>query len=370
MALALLLVASFGCDRSRENQIEIGALLPLTGSGANYGRYAKNGIEVAVDEINRSGGVRGRQLHIIYEDSQSNPTSGLSGYRKLLEVDRVPATLVEFSPVVLACAPVATTQRSVLLNCGAQTPKVREASPFLYSAIPDANQEAREMAEFLYKQLGIRKVSTFSLNTDTGVATTGIFVQTFTRLGGHILSQEWHDQGTTDFKPQVTKLKSLSPPAIYMVSLVRESALILKQAQELGLRTRWFSYTSFQGEDILRVARGAAEGVIYTYPRFDPNASARAKEFEDHYRARYSEEPEVYAATFYDGVYVLKAAMEAVGISGESIREGLRKTVYEGVAGPVDFREANWVSKPLQFRTVKNGRFVEFTNEASAPPKS
>jgi branched-chain amino acid transport system substrate-binding protein len=333
-------------------------LLPLTGSGASYGQYAKNGIALAVEQINEEQGIIGKKLMVIYEDSQSNPASGVSAFRKLLDVHGVPATLAEFSPVVMACAPIANTQKTVLLNCGAQTPKVREAGQFVFSAIPDANEEAGQMAEFAYHTLRLRAVATFCINTDTGVATTDVFVQHFTRLGGKILAQERHEQGTTDFRLQLTRLQAVSPPAVYMISLVRESALILKQATELGLKTRWLSYTSFQGPDIMTVAGVAADGVIYTYPAFSPEASARAKAFAAAYSRRYSAEPEVYAATFYDGVFALKNAFEKFGTSGEAVRQGLRAEVYQGVAGPIDFRRANWVLKPLQFRTVKGGHFV------------
>lgn len=362
--LCFFVLMFVACGPSNKQSVRIGALLPLTGSGANYGQYAKSGIDLAVDEINGSGGIASKKLKVFYEDSQSNPAAGVSALRKLLDVNSVPATLVEFSPVVMACAPIANTQRSVLLNCGAQTPKLREAGRYVFSAIPDANQEASEMAQFAYHSLGLRKVATFSINTETGVATTEVFARRFAQLGGRIIAQERHDQGANDFRPQLSKLQSVSPPAIYMISLTRESALILKQAKELGIKAQWLSYTSFQGEDILRVAGDAAEEVIYTYPKFDPEASAQAKQFEANYLRRYSQRPEVYAATFYDGVSALKVAMEKSGLSGEAVREGLQSIVYQGIAGTIDFRRSTWVDKPLEFRTVKGGQFTVYQTTA------
>lgn len=358
MVWTVVATMCLGCGAGPEKEaFQVGALLPLTGPAAIYGQYARQGLEVAVEEINKGGGVRGQRLAIAYEDSQSNAASGVSAYRKLLTVNRVPVTLTEFSPVVMACAPIANERRSVLLNCGAQTPLIRRGGPFVFSAIPDANQEAREMAAFAYRKLGLRRLATFCINTDTGVHTTQIFSQAFQELGGKIMAQEMHEQGASDFRAQLTKLKGLAPPAVYNVSIARDSALILRQAAEIGLRTQWLSYTSFQGEDILRVAREAAEGTIYTYPRFHPEASERAKAFAVTYSSKYGSVPEVYAATFYDGLFAIKMAAEAEGVSGESIRNGLRKIVYQGIAGPIDFRHANWVEKPLEFRIVRNGSF-------------
>jgi branched-chain amino acid transport system substrate-binding protein len=341
--------------------VRIGALLPLTGSGANYGAYARNGMDLAVAEINDAGGVGGKLVSVTYEDSRSDPAVGVTGFQKLTDVNKVPATLTEFSPVVMACAPIANAKKSVLLNCGAQTPKVRQAGAFVFSAIPDANEEAVQMAQFAYKTLGLRKVATFCINTETGIATTSVFVGHFKGLGGKILGDEKHNQGATDFRASLTKLKSLRPQAAYMISLTQESALILKQAAEMGLKTQWLSYTSFQGQAIQTVAQSAAEGVIYTYPQFDPKASERSRTFEATYSKRYSQAPEVYAATFYDGVYAIKAAMEKAGMSGEAVQKGLKQIVYQGVAGAIDFSKANWVDKPLQLRTVKGGQFVVYT---------
>lgn len=354
------IVALPACRQSGSPRIELGALLPLTGSGANYGAYARNGIAIAVEEINRAGGVAGKEVRVLFEDSQSNATVGVSGFKKLLDVNRAPATLVEFSPVVMACAPIANARKSVLLNCGAQTPKVREAGPFVFSAIPDANEEATQMADFASRTLHLKNIATFCINTETGVATTDVFVKAFMRLGGNIRGQERHEQGSSDFRPQLSTLRSLSPQGVYMVSLTRESALILKQAAELGFKTQWLSYTSFQGEDILKVAREGGEGVVYTYPKFDPQASEQAKAFEASYYRKFSQHPEVYAATFYDGVYALKNAIEKSGASGEAIREGLRVGGYHGIAGPIDFRGSNWVSKPLDFRVVRGGQFAVY----------
>lgn len=356
--LVLLAAALLCCNAPEQGHVTIGAVLPLTGSGAPYGESARNGIALAVEEINGSGGIAGKKLAVVFEDSQSSPSNGVTAYRKLLEVNGVPATLTEFSPVVMACAPIANERKSVLLNCGAQTPKVRAGGPYLFSAIPDANEEAVQMADFTYNVLGLHTVATFAMNTETGVATTEIFVKRFTELGGRIIAQERHDQGATDFRSQLTKLKVQAPPAVYMISLSRESALILKQAMEMGFRTQWLSYTSFQAEEILSVAKEAGEGVIYSYPKFDPAASQKAEAFEKAYSRRFSRQPEVYAATFYDGVRALKAAMDREGVSGEAIRKGLSTAVYEGVAGPIDFRNSTWVSKPLQFKIVKDGKFA------------
>lgn len=359
VSVSLLFFVLAGCEKRTTEPIKVGALLPMTGSGSVYGTYAHNGIDIAVDEVNKQGGVNGTPLQVVYEDSQSQASTGVNAYQKLVAVDHVPAVLTEFSPVVMACGPIASRTRTVLLNAGAQNPLIRKLGPYVFSAIPDANEEAVTMARFAYRKLGLRNIATFAISTDTGVASTQVFTAEFQRLGGRIAASDEHPQGTTDVRAKLTKLAATHPDAIYMVSLARESGVILAQASQLGIKTQWLSYTSFQSPDVVKVAGAGAEGVLYTYPRFDPEHGGDGKQFATKYRERYHTEPEVYAATFYDSMRLLASSMNS-GKDGPAIQAALKKAPFNGVAGTIDFRAGNWVTKPLEIRQVKGGAFVTY----------
>jgi len=352
--LFLISSLSFSCSEIHRGAIKIGALLPLTGSGALYGQYAKQGINLAVEQYNDSIGKNGKKIEVIYEDSRSNAKDGLSGFNRLTYM-KVPIVFTEFSPVVMICSPAADKTKTILFNSGAQNPNIRYQGPYIVSNIIDANIEAENMAKYLISK-NIKKVCTYVINTDTGVATEKTFVETFKKLGGEILLQERHSQGELDYRSTLTKLKKSDPQAVYLVSLVDESALILKQAKEINFHTQWVSYASFQGPEILKIAGSAADGTIYTYPSFNPSSPV-AQDFAKEYFSKYSENPEIYASTFYDGVTFFIKALKAGNNSSEDILHYFMTHKFYGVTGMTDFNGKTWVDKPVEFKIVQGGSF-------------
>ncbi|MGD8782273.1 MAG: ABC transporter substrate-binding protein [Ignavibacteria bacterium] len=356
--IVFLTLSLHSCTTEKEVAFKVGALLPMTGSGALYGQFAYEGMQLATDEINQNGGINGKKIEIVLEDNQSNAKDGISAFRSLIQKE-VPIALTEFSPVVVACSPLANQTKTLLLNCGAQSPKIREGGSYVFSIIIDANVEAKNMAKFLIDSLVIDKVATYVINTETGINTREVFIEEFKNLGGEILTSEVHEQGATDFKSALARIKSTKAQATYLISLVKESAQILKQAYEIGFKTQWLSYASFPGPDIINIAEQSAEGAIYTYPFFD-TSSKMSEEFIKLYFEKYSRNPEIYAATFYDGVKLVAEAFKNGKFSGKEIKQHFNEVKFIGVTGLTEFKEGNWVNKPVEFMTVKNGTFTKY----------
>lgn len=357
ISILAVLYILISCTTKNETY-KIGALLPMTGSGALYGQYALEGMQIAVDEINKGGGINGINIEIVSEDNQSGANTGVSAFQSLIQKN-IPVVLTEFSPVVVACAPIANQTKTVLLNCGAQSPKIRDGGPFVFSLIIDANIEAENMAKFLVDSLKILECATYVINTETGINTEKVFSKEFERLGGTILTKEVHEQGATDFRSALLKIKRSRAKAVYLISLVKESAQILKQSFENGLIVQWLSYDSFQGPDIVNIGKQGAEGAIYTYPLFDTKTE-QAQNFIKEYQKKYSRIPEVFASTFYDGVMLVKQAFLAGYTSGSAIQSYFKKVEFYGITGKTEFKKGNWVEKPVEFRIVKNGEFVRY----------
>jgi branched-chain amino acid transport system substrate-binding protein len=357
LSIIMLLIFT-SCNKSKEVVYRIGALIPMTGSGALYGQYAIEGIQIAVEEANKAGGIKGKKIEIASEDNRSNAKDGVSAFQSLIAKD-VQITLTEFSPVVVACGPIADQTKTVLLNCGAQSPKIRECGPFVFSAIIDANVEAESAAKFLFDTLHISAVCTYVINTETGINSQKVFINAFQNLGGRILMSEVHDQGALDYRSALVKIQKTKAKAVYLVSLVKESAQILKQAAELGLITQWMSYASFQGPDIINIAGKAAEGVLYTYPWFD-STNNLGRIFRNTYLEKYNREPDIYASTFYDGAKIAIESFKDGKITGEAIQQYLKSIHFNGVTGTTTFKSGNWVEKPVEIRTIRNGEFVKY----------
>lgn len=372
LLLYLFLIFSFlsaSCAQKEPATYKIGAILPLSGSGANYGKWEKQGIDLAVEEINQAGGINGKKLEIIFEDSKSLPKDGVSAMNKLATVDKVPVAIAGISSVVLACAPVADQYKVVLLNSGGISPKIRGAGEYVFSNIGDGAVEVKVMAEYAYNYLKFKKLAVLYINAAAGTDSRDIFIKHFKGLGGEIVAVEGHEQGATDFRAQLTKLRDAKPEAIYLASFTKESALILKQANEMRIKTQWLSYAPFQGQDILTIAGKTADGVIYTSPAFDPNSTdEKMREFQSKYESKYGIKSELYAATFYDGIKLIAEAIKKGGYNSEGIKRALIEVKdYHGVSGVTTFDADRAVSKPVILKTIKDGQFIIYSKDVLLP---
>lgn len=231
IAILLIITAfSLGCAK-KEKEIKIGAILPLTGDAAKYGESAKRAIDLAVEEINSTGGIKGSKIKVIYEDDQALPEKGVSAIQKLITVDKVHVVIGAMpSSVTLAMAPIAEKNKVVLFSPASSNPKITEAGDYIFRNDVSDIFEGGKMADETWQRLKFRKAAVLYINNDYGVGIKDVFVYRFTVLGGEIVATENFEQGTTDFRTQLTKIKQGNPEAVYIVGY-KEQIQILKQFQ-------------------------------------------------------------------------------------------------------------------------------------------
>jgi len=361
VALAIALVIIQTNEDSEE--IKIGAILPLTGSSAQYGQWSKNGADLAVEEINQQGGIKGRKIKILYEDSKTDAKEGVSAINNLYTIHKIQAFITESSGVVLAIAPIAETKKIVQLNVGAVNPQIREAGDYTFSNINDAKAEAYQMARFVFDKLQIRKLAILYANASYGIGARNAMLERFKILGGQIVADEGFEENSGDFRTQLTKIKSAIPEAIYVVAVTKDAAIILKQAKEIGLKVRFFSTTFFEGKDIIDIAGDAAEGTIYTSTALD-TSSPDVRKFISNYYDKFGITPEIYSATAYDAIKILALAIEKVGYDGSKIKNFLYTVKdYPGISGVTTFDAKGAVEKPILFKIVRNRNFELYYKE-------
>ena len=363
--LAVLLVAATGFllwkynRKEKTESIKIGALLSLSGSGATYGQNARNAINLALEDI-ATEDVNGKKIEVIFEDSKSDPKDGVSGFQKLATQDRVPASLTMISGVVLAIAPIAEKEKSISLNIGAQNPDIRKAGEYTFSTINDANVEAYQLADYVIDTLHINEMTILFSSASYGVGARNAMKTRFTERGGKIIEEISFDEGVTDFRTQLTKIKNSNAKAVFMPGLVKEMSVILRQATELGVKTQWLSYTAFEGKEILQNAGTSAEGVIFSSSSID-NTKEHIKKFTDSYTNKYGTSPDIYAANAYDAIRILHLAIKnGKATDSQSIANYfLSMPPYDGVSGTIKFDKDGVVTKPVIIKTVKNGQFIK-----------
>jgi branched-chain amino acid transport system substrate-binding protein len=359
LSLVMFLSGPVACHNAGSRDIRIGALLPLSGSGANYGKSLQQGLDLALEEINGSGGINGKPLKIIYEDSQGDAKTGISGFNKLVSFNGVPIVIASISSVVLAVAPIADQQHIVLVNSSAMSPRIcDEATNYLFSFMVSGSDEAQFMARTFAKKHGNEPIAILYSNNSSGVDTKDRFVSDLNASGGRLAIAEAYDLGTSDFRTQLTKIKASRARFGYLLAFSSaEFAQILRQSQELGLSIQWYSYSGFETKDTLSLAGSSADGTIYSYPSYLGN-DALMTGFQTRFQFKYKSLPDIYTATSYDA---LKALAKAIGqnsdLSPSTIRVGLKSSDYAGLFGTTEFGLHQCVTRQLMWKTVKAGAF-------------
>lgn len=351
---------SFSCTKKTPDAIQIGAVLPLTGEVAQYGQSSKSGIDLAVEELNKNGGIDNKRIEILYEDSRGNSKDAVLAFQKLISINKVPAVIGDLlSSNTLAIAPIAEKNKIILLSPTSSAPKITDAGDFIFRNCASDIFEGAIMAHFSYDSLNARSVGVIYVNNDYGVGIKDIFTQTFIQKRGNVLAEESFAQGATDFRSQLLKIKSGNPDAIYIVGY-RELGHLLKQATDLGVKSQFMSTVLFEDQEILKIAGAAAEGVIYSSRAYNPESSDKVTyEFVNAFKKKFVETPDIFAALSYDAIKILALAIERGGYTSEGIRDALYQIKhFPGVVGDTTFDQNGDVIQPATLKSVRGGAFV------------
>ncbi len=350
------LVFVFGGEKKEKEAIKIGVILPLTGGASVYGVSAKEGIDLAMEDVDLNIG-------LIYEDSQCSPEKSVSAIKKLIEVDEVKVIIGHIcSSAALATVPITEENKVILFSPGASSPKLTNAGEFFFRNRQSILEEVHKVAEIV-KNFNIKKAAVIYVNNDYGAAAKDIFVEQFDNSERNIVAIEAYQQDTTDFRSQLTKIKQQEPEAIFLAGLIKESPLIIKQSAELDIKSQFFSTIGIEGKELLEIAGDAAEGIIYTAPYFDIQSKDDVvRKFIEKYKTKYNKEPTyVFAANGYDALKILELVIKKCNINTDCIKNRLYEIKnYPGVSGLTTFDENGDVSKPTMIKTIKNGQFVPY----------
>lgn len=343
--------------------IKIGITNALTGEVAAYGSGMKKGFDLAVEEINNSGGIRGRKLELIYEDHKCDAKEAVTAINKLINFDKVPVIIDALcSSALLAEAPIAENTKTILLAASATNYKIADAGDYIFRIIASDAYQGKEIAK-LANKMGYKKVAIFNINNDYGVGLKEVFVGEFIKLGGEIIIVESYEQDATDVRTQLARMKAKNPDAIFMPAHGPNTiAIILKQAKELGIDAQFFSTEGFKDESVLKVVGDTAEGVILTSPT--QNLDEYYQSFKSAFTTKYGEgEIPIYTDYAYDAVKIIALAIKNAGkVESEAVKNELYKIKgYRGTTGEITFDEkGEIINKEYSVFTVKNSQFVPY----------
>jgi branched-chain amino acid transport system substrate-binding protein len=359
----LVFVIIFGCAKKEAKEVRIGAIVPMTGDNAVYGVALKKGMDLAIDELNTKGGINGKKLVVVYEDDQADPQKGLSAFNKLTKIDKVPMVIgAMFSAGTLAIAPVAERERIVLLSPTSSAVDITRAGDYVFRIYPSDAYDGRFLADFVARELKARTASILYIQVASVSSIVQVFRERFQELGGQILSEDNYAEGTTDFRTQLAKIKHLNPDIVFLPGYLREMAIQLVQAKELGGLKPILTISTFYDDKIFDLAKGAAEGVLFSTPFFDPQSQYTVvKTFVDTFVQKYDQAPNIWAGYGYDVINVSALALRNGGLKSDKIKEALYATKeFPGVTGKTSFDENGDVVKELRVMRVVGNRFVPY----------
>lgn len=344
-----------------EEVYKIGAILPLTGDISEYGERCKKGIDLAVEEINKEGGINGRPVEIIYEDSKGSAKEGVGAAQKLINIDKVKTIIgAVASSVTLAIEPITSQSKVVLVSPASSSPKLTGISPFFFRTWPSDVLEANVLADFAFKKLNVKTVAIIYVNNDYGIGLKDEFKKTFVSLGGKVVFVDGYPQNNKEFRSMLTKARAKKPQAIYLAGYHKEMAFATKQIREMRLKSQILGDADYGIEELLTIAKDAAEGAIYSTPTYEPQKGSKTMiGFADKFKEKYGKEPSIFEANAFDAMKILAISMRNVGDDSKKIADSISHLRnYDGASGLITFERGD-VKKAIAIKTIKGGRFVD-----------
>ena len=326
LLVMLLLVAACGGDG--EDQFRIGVMESLTGPGETYGNVAVQAKQMAVDEINAAGGISGRMLEIIVEDSKCSAQDSITAYRKLTDANGVKIILgTSCSGAMLGAAPRAEEDGVVLFSGLATNPDIAAAGDYIFRTAMNDLQLGIDTGNVLWAD-GIRTLATITESTDYAEGVRRTSVAQFEKLGGNVVAAEAYASDITDFRSQLTKLFSQNPDALHIAAQAEASGgTIVKQARELGYEGPIYSEIVTVGTTALEIAAEAATGLKAIVAELDP-ANAKGQKVLADFKARYGYVTlPWYIGSAYDDVYITAECLKQTGDDQDA--DGLRDCLYD-----------------------------------------
>jgi len=338
----------------------IGEYGSLTGSTATFGISARNGIDLAVEEVNAAGGVLGRPVKVIVEDDAGKPEEAAAAVTKLVNQDRVIAVVGEVASTrSLAGARVCQPAGVPMVTPASTNPQVTEVGDFVFRTCFIDPFQGTVMAKFARENLKVERVAILrDIKNDYSVGLADFFKKTFAELGGKLVGDESYSEGDTDFRAQLTNLKATNPQALFVPGYYTEVGLIARQAREKGLTVPLMGGDGWDSPKLAEIAGDAVNGCYFSNHYTVESTEPRVQEFVKSYKAKYNEVPDAMAALGYDAAKILFNALATAGSTdAKAIRDALAATKdFTGVTGTITIDKDRNAVKPAVVLEMKGGK--------------
>lgn len=322
--------------------IKVGIVLPVTGPQAKFGEIEKLSFDMALEEINGGGGIKGKKLEFLIEDDTGRPEVGRSVVEKLITKDKVVMLGGGYSSsVTYAVAGVAQQNRiPFLVNTGSADKITEKGWDYIFRLNPPVSEYASGVETFLAEVVKPKTAVILHENSLFGTKGAKSFKETCSKLGIKVLMSEGYEHGGIDYKPVLVQVKRLNPDIVYMISYIMDASLLMRQSRELKLTPKLFvgGAAGFTLPEFAQNAGKASEKVISATLWHQVLPLPGAMNYYEAFKTKYNKETEYHGAEAYAAAYVIKDVLSrAKSFSPEDIKQALHETNLMTVFGPVKF---------------------------------
>lgn len=360
----LAAVVAAGCKQKQQNanEIVLGEFASLTGPTATFGTSSDRGLQLALDEINASGGILGKRVRVIPEDDNSDANQAVNVVQKLVNSDNVLAVIGEVaSKRSLAGGGVCDQYHCPMLSPASTNPEVTvengKVKPYVFRICFTDTFQGRIDGKFAAQQ-GWKKVAVMTnIDEDYSKGLAKSFRKEFTK-SGTIVADESYGGDTQDFKSSLSRIKEKAPDAVYVPGYYNEVGLILPQAKQVGLDVPFFGGDGWDSPLTRKLPEAAGDFFSDHYSADDP--APQVQNFVKAYEARYHETPDAMAVLGYDAMRVMADAIKRAGkLDRQAITEALAQTKdFPGASGTITIDADHNARKPIDILQLKNGTAV------------
>ncbi|MCX5718595.1 MAG: ABC transporter substrate-binding protein [Nitrospirae bacterium] len=327
-----------------QDTLKLSIPLPLTGTQAKFGEMEKRSYEIAAEEINAKGGIKGKKVVLDFEDSQGKPEISRSIAEKLIDVKKQPVIFGDYSSSCSKAIAAVADERKVpyLVVTGAADDITQQHYKYVFRMNPPNALYAIGLISFLKEVVKPKSIAILYESSDFGTSGAKDMAMHAEKMGMKVLVYEKYEKGAVDFKPILSKVKAARPDVIYMVSYVMDAALLMRQIKELRIDSKLFAggAAGFALPEFVVNAKDASEYVVTATLWSQQVKYKGAKEYAEKYKKLFKDYPSYHGAEAYSALYIIKDVLErAKSLNPEDIRVAMKATKMETAFGPIKFED-------------------------------
>jgi branched-chain amino acid transport system substrate-binding protein len=357
---ASLSVALFAGTCVGDEPYAIGFNVSLTKTAA-IAFQMKSGTELAVEDINGAGGIKGTPLKLLVDDNKLLPTEAVLIAKKTLP--SIQATIVGTSgSCFLAVMPLAAEAKVPMFGPGMGTPAITErGNTYVFRTHFNDKIGAYVFVNYLVKELKLKKIAIVSEDRDYGIGGAAGVNEALSKFGIKPAGEEKFSPGMVDFMPIVTRLKRVDPEAIALWGFPNETSILTKQLREAGVRVPMGGCNALESDKFKDLAGQASNNVFYISPYFPDPKDAKIQAFIKRFEQKFKTAPDAYAVNSYDTIQIIAEGLRKAGRNKEALRDAIRAAQWKGLNGDLTFDANGDNARPLHIIGWQDGKRAKVT---------